>query len=536
MLEPIRVSDRFFNVQATPNVREYFSIQKGRICTMEFIEVSPEGTHEHISTEQLEQEYPDSLKSLYSEAKKYIKFEKSINREIHRMKIFQKYFCVKEIKDLCKKANYYEFFLVKRPFTVEFGNYKKQYNTNDEIRDKQERIIVNGWFGTRRTLKKTDYIRTIKAPNRANRIVQFHAQKLLDLLIEEGLVNISQAAHGFVKGRNAKTACIQHLEFHEKLLQNKNIELPNNLSENEFEDIKHKQSSQKPQIHSYCMDIENFFPTISKRELKRFLKKLLCGSASCSLANILTIDGKLVQGSILSPMITNLYFYQLDSQILKHLENTDICYTRYADDITLSSNKPIPKTVKSFIIATLNYKNFKINPRKIHSYKNIIWCCGLYVKWNFVSFSDYQEFQNQYYNQSLTKCSDLGENYLFKKNIQKNKIIKIDNRIMSCGVEDPYRIIPKIHGHYMDIRIKRSVFRKARKTIITWNNIAKWKFQKENISDFDNMCEEDRNFILGRLKFAFLDEYEGFIDERHRSFFTGKTRYNLAKGYFSYRF
>lgn len=104
-----------------------------------------------------------------------------------------------------------------------------------------------------------------------------------------------------------------------------------------------------------CLDIENFFDSISiRRVAKIFLIVGYSPKASNLLAKLCTCDGSrpyssdyypsfegsLPQGAVTSPALSNLITAKLDRRIAGYTSRRNIIYTRYADDITLSANNP----------------------------------------------------------------------------------------------------------------------------------------------------------------------------------------------------
>jgi len=90
-----------------------------------------------------------------------------------------------------------------------------------------------------------------------------------------------------------------------------------------------------------CVDIEEFFPSISIRRVAKVFKLI---GYSARIANVFaglcTCDNCLPQGGVTSPALSNLIASKLDRRIAGYAERRNISYTRYADDITLSSNDP----------------------------------------------------------------------------------------------------------------------------------------------------------------------------------------------------
>lgn len=88
------------------------------------------------------------------------------------------------------------------------------------------------------------------------------------------------------------------------------------------------------------IDLENFFPSIHfGRVLGLFQSKpySLPFDAAKVLAQI-SCTSHLPQGSPSSPIISNMICAQLDHQLQNYAKSIGLFYTRYADDITLSSN------------------------------------------------------------------------------------------------------------------------------------------------------------------------------------------------------
>lgn len=75
-------------------------------------------------------------------------------------------------------------------------------------------------------------------------------------------------------------------------------------------------------------DISNFFDSIKLKHLKVIPRYII---VDCVVGN------KIPQGLCTSPMISNIFFIQIDENINKNLSNMNIEYTysRYADDLTI---------------------------------------------------------------------------------------------------------------------------------------------------------------------------------------------------------
>jgi len=91
------------------------------------------------------------------------------------------------------------------------------------------------------------------------------------------------------------------------------------------------------------LDLKDFFPTITGERIRGFLIKdknfHFDKDVATAIAHIACLDGKLPQGSPCSPVISNLIAGILDFHLSRLAKNYGCLYTRYADDITFSTNK-----------------------------------------------------------------------------------------------------------------------------------------------------------------------------------------------------
>ena len=138
-------------------------------------------------------------------------------------------------------------------------------------------------------------------------------------------------------------------------------------------------------------DIKDFFESITedrverlflkmeyKRELASLLTKLCttkvngdyirwkCGERVYSYFEQLTQKDRafLVQGAPTSPAIANLICYRMDRKLMKYAERHGINYSRYADDITFSSDDIASLPKVRFIKKLLAEEHFVLNEEK----------------------------------------------------------------------------------------------------------------------------------------------------------------------------
>lgn len=128
------------------------------------------------------------------------------------------------------------------------------------------------------------------------------------------------------------------------------------------------------------VDLKDFFPSINFGRVRGlFMGKpyKLNSSVSTVLAQICCFNNELPQGAPTSPIVSNMICAQMDSWLMSLAKENRCDYTRYADDITFSSNmREFPSTMVSVnefgqpeigteLSRIINENGFQINPDKI---------------------------------------------------------------------------------------------------------------------------------------------------------------------------
>ena len=91
-----------------------------------------------------------------------------------------------------------------------------------------------------------------------------------------------------------------------------------------------------------CMDLKDFFSSVQYIQVYLLFKNLGYGKdVSGMLAHICTLNGVLPQGAPTSPMLSNLILSEADESLLSYCTERNIVYTRYADDLTFSTDRRI---------------------------------------------------------------------------------------------------------------------------------------------------------------------------------------------------
>ncbi|MGI0107938.1 reverse transcriptase domain-containing protein [Salinimicrobium sp. WS361] len=95
------------------------------------------------------------------------------------------------------------------------------------------------------------------------------------------------------------------------------------------------------QNHVLNLDLENFFPCINFGRIRGiFLKNPFNFNQEVAslLAQLCTQNNQLPQGSPCSPVLSNFICRRLDNELRKLAAGNKCYYSRYADDITISTN------------------------------------------------------------------------------------------------------------------------------------------------------------------------------------------------------
>lgn len=122
----------------------------------------------------------------------------------------------------------------------------------------------------------------------------------------------------------------------------------------------------------FKIDLENFFDSFNFGRVRGFFLKNknfeLSNQMATILAKLTCFEGKLPQGSPCSPIISNLIGNILDRRVVEISRIYHLDYTRYADDMTFSSNDEFfVNHIKDFykkLNKIITKSGFKINSNK----------------------------------------------------------------------------------------------------------------------------------------------------------------------------
>ncbi|MGG5736697.1 reverse transcriptase domain-containing protein [Bacillus cereus group sp. IBL03679] len=183
--------------------------------------------------------------------------------------------------------------------------------------------------------KKNGGERTIYSPTSNLAILQKKLAHILSLQY-----NVHHRAHGFAKKRSIVTNACEHLD--------------------------------KRYVLNF--DLENFFESIKFRKVRQMFISYfgLNDKVATTLANICCHPkGFLPQGAATSPIVSNIMANGLDKEMTRIAKNTKWCkYTRYADDITFSTNnKKFPQEIAYVVDGNIKLSETILNIVEKHGFK-----------------------------------------------------------------------------------------------------------------------------------------------------------------------
>lgn len=145
------------------------------------------------------------------------------------------------------------------------------------------------------------------------------------------MVNIcdTDVVHGFMPGKNPVTNAQKHIGFN----------------------------------YTLCMDIKDFFESVTPDKVEKYLTD--------NEIDKVFVDNAARQGLPTSPAVANIAGVSIDTALVKALEkigskyNTEIAYTRYADDLSISFNEEnLIEEIKRVVNQTVSRCGFRINTDK----------------------------------------------------------------------------------------------------------------------------------------------------------------------------
>lgn len=115
------------------------------------------------------------------------------------------------------------------------------------------------------------------------------------------------------------------------------------------------------------MDLENFFSSIKAYRVKELFQSEYFRyneEVATALALLVTFNRMLPTGAPTSPVISNFICIPLDEMLYAYCNKNSIQYSRYADDLTFSSNNEIQKHHIEQIKSIIKANDFEVNHKK----------------------------------------------------------------------------------------------------------------------------------------------------------------------------
>ncbi|HAR6106030.1 TPA: RNA-directed DNA polymerase [Staphylococcus pseudintermedius] len=179
------------------------------------------------------------------------------------------------------------------------------------------------------------------------------------------------------------------------------------------------------------VDLENFFESIHFGRVRGYFQKddkfNFNKDVATIIAQICTYKGSLPQGAPTSPIISNLIGNLLDSKILKLSKKYRLHYTRYADDMTFSTNDyKFVRNINQFnkeLENIISSAGFKINTSKTRlqyrtSRQQVT---GIVV-------NEKLNIPREYYKKTRAMAHNLYKNDEFEINGEKSTLNQLEGR------------------------------------------------------------------------------------------------------------
>lgn len=115
-----------------------------------------------------------------------------------------------------------------------------------------------------------------------------------------------------------------------------------------------------------ALDLHDFFGSVRYGSVYGIFKRLGYNeSVTVMLTKLCMLKGSLPQGAPTSPMLSNLMFAELDKKIFRYCKERKIMYTRYADDMTFSSDNNMDVShLMAYVRMIVETKHLKLNEKK----------------------------------------------------------------------------------------------------------------------------------------------------------------------------
>ena len=152
---------------------------------------------------------------------------------------------------------------------------------------------------------------------------------------------------------------VKPAEVHGFIIKPKGFELNHSIISNANAHVNKK--------HLLNIDLQDFFPSISAKRVKEILVKHLKienSDIASAIALLCTYKKVLPTGAPTSPVLANFACMEMDEELIRFCSLCNITYTRYADDLSFSSNQYFTSDVVKAIRTIIIKYQFKVNEKK----------------------------------------------------------------------------------------------------------------------------------------------------------------------------
>lgn len=282
---------------------------------------------------------------------------------------------------------------------------------------------------------------------------------------------------------------------YEKALRDKN-NIKSNIS-HAFEKDKSIFSNAKPHRNKRFvlnLDLKNFFPSIHFGRVMGFFMKnknyKMSYEVAVILAQLCCYKGELPQGAPTSPIISNLICQILDMRLLKLANEYKVNYTRYADDLTFSTNNKLfldkQDEFLEKVTAEINHAGFTVNDKKTRfqykDSKQVV--TGLIVNKKI-------NIDRNYYRDTRAMAQNLYANGKFFINGIEGTINQLEGRFSFINQIDKY-------NNNFDLKCPYSVNLRNGSE----ENFRRFKFEAHNLRNLNGREEQYRKFLFYKYFYA----------------------------------
>ncbi len=120
--------------------------------------------------------------------------------------------------------------------------------------------------------------------------------------------------------------------------------------------------------HVANIDLKDFFSSIAAWQVKDIFESEIFGfndQLATALTLLTTFEGKLPTGAPTSPVLSNFICLEMDKELTEYCASNGLTYSRYADDMTFSSDSLINSNEILDLISLIQKYGFRINEKKL---------------------------------------------------------------------------------------------------------------------------------------------------------------------------